>query len=310
MSLRRIRRTPGGVRVIRQLFFSLFWAVSLTLTLLFVATRMLYVGLSVAPAELADLRRNSSLVVRALLANFIVVPALGVVVTAVGRVPTEAALAILLLAMLGGGVDFLALGDKSNGERRHGSALIFLLSLVGGLMSPIVRLVIQPIGAPIMGSVWGLLAVTVLAVPLPLIGGLLVRRAAPEVTRVLSKAVALVALILFVAAAASTFLVKAPLVVEIGIKATGAMVVVIAGAGIAGWLLGGPSGQQRALLARTTMMRNAGLALLLAIVTFPDTSVDVAVLVFVVIEVSVRVVRLLITWTMVPSMPTLRSRKS
>src|SRR5215470_759962 len=170
MSLRRIRRTPGGVRVIRQLFFSLFWAVSLTLTLLFVATRMLYVGLSVAPAELADLRRNSSLVVRALLANFIVVPALGVAVTAVGRVPTQAALAILLLAMLGGGVDFLALGDKSNGEPRHGSALIFLLSLVGGLMSPIVRLVIQPIGAPIMGSVWGLLAVTVLAVPLPLIG--------------------------------------------------------------------------------------------------------------------------------------------
>src|SRR5262249_40441543 len=156
----------------------LFWAVSLTLTLLFVVTRMLYVGLSVAPAELGDLRRNSSFVVRALLANFILVPALGVAIAAVGRVPVQAALAILLLALLGGGVDLLALGERSNGESRRGPALIFLLSLVGGLISPIVRLVIQPLGTPIMASVWGLLAVTLLAVPLPLMVGLLVRRAA------------------------------------------------------------------------------------------------------------------------------------
>jgi bile acid:Na+ symporter, BASS family len=298
------------VEVIRELFFTLFWAVSLTLTLLFVATRMLYVGLSVAPAELGDLRRNSSLLVRALLANFIIVPALGVAIAAMVWVPTQAALAVLLLAMLGGGVDFLALGEKSNGESRHGPALIFVLSLVGGLMSPIVRLAIQPIGAPMLGSAWVLLGVTLLTVPLPLIVGLLVRRAAPTPARVLSKAMGLVAVLLFIAAAASTFLVKAPLVVEIGVKGALAMVVVIAGAGVAGWLLGGPSGQQRALLARTTMMRNAGLGLLLAIVAFPDSGVDVAVLVFVLIEISFRVVRLLIGWTVVPSMPTLPSRKS
>jgi hypothetical protein len=58
------------------------------------------------------------------------------------------------------------------------------------------------------------------------------------------------------------------------------------------------------------MMRNAGLGLLLAIVAFPDAGVDVAVLLFVVIEVSLRVVGLFIGWTMIPSMPTLRSRKS
>jgi hypothetical protein len=50
--------------------------------------------------------------------------------------------------------------------------------------------------------------------------------------------------------------------------------------------------------------------LLLAIVAFPDSGVDVAVLVFVLIEISFRVVRLLIGWTVVPSMPTLPSRKS
>jgi bile acid:Na+ symporter, BASS family len=296
--------------VIRELFFTLFWAVSLTLTLLFVAARMLYVGLSVAPADLGDLRRNSGLVARALLANFIIVPALGVAIAATSWVPSHAALAILIVALLGGGVDFLGLGEPSSSEPRLASALTFMLSIVGGLISPIVRVLIQPIGTPMMDSVWGLLAVTGLAVPLPLIVGLLLRRTAPAAVRVLSKAMALVAVLLFVAAAAATFLVKAPLVAEIGVRGVVAMVVLLAGAGVAGWLLGGPSGQQRTLLARTTMMRNAGLGLLLAIVAFPDAGVDVAVLLFVVIEVSLRVVGLLIGWTMIPSMPTLRSRKS
>ena len=296
--------------MIRELIFTLFWAVSLTMTLLFVATRMLSIGLSVAPADLRALRRDPGLVARALVANFIIVPALGIAIAAMVWVPAQAALAILLLAMLGGGVDFLALGEKSNGETDEGPPLVFVLSFVGGLLSPIVRLAIQPIGAPIMGSVWGLLAITVLVVPVPLVAGLLFRRTAPAAARVLSKAMTLVAVLLFVVAAMTTLVVKAPLVAEVGVKGAVAMVVLIAGAAGAGWLLGGPSGQHRALLTRATAMRNAGLSLLLAIVAFPDRGVDVAVLLFVVIEVSLRLVRLLIGWMAVPSTPTLRSGKS
>jgi len=296
--------------VIRELIFTLFWAVSLTMTLLFVATRMLSIGLSVTPADLRALRRDPGLIARALIANFVIVPALGVAIAAMVWVPAQAALAILLLAMLGGGVDFLALGEKSNGETDEGPPLVFVLSFVGGLLSPIVRLAIQPIGAPVMGSVWGLLAVTMLVVPLPLVAGLLFRRAAPAAARVLSKAMALVAVLLFVVAAMTTFVVKAPLVAEIGVKGALAMVVLIAGAAVAGWLLGGPSGQHRALLARTTIMRNVGLSLLLAIVAFPDAGVDVAVLLFAGIEVSLRLVWLLIGSTAVSSVATLGSRKS
>ena len=296
--------------MIRELFFTLFWAVSLTLTLLFVVTRMLYVGLSVGPSELRDLRRHSSLLVRALLTNVIVVPLLGVAIAAITWIPPQAALAILLVALLGGGIDFFGLGEPSNDESRLTAPLTFVLSLIAGVLSPLVRVVIQPIGTSRMGSVWGLLGVTVLAVPLPLVVGLLVRRAAPAAARVLSQAMGLVAVLLFVAAALAIVMVKAPLLGAISVRGVLGMLVLVGGAAGAGWLLGGPASQQRTMLARATMMRNVGLALVLAIVAFPDAGVDVAVLLFVIIDVCLRVVRPLIGWTVVPSMPTLRSRKS
>jgi len=295
--------------VIRELIFTLFWAASLTLTLLFVAARMLYVGLSVEPAQLAALRRQPSFVARALVANFIIVPALGLAIAAMVWVPPHAALGILLLGVLGGGVDFLSTGDKTDGGR-VGVALTFMLSLIGGLLSPMIRLLIQPIGTSLMTSVWALVGLTILVVPVPLVAGLMVRRAAPAAARVTAKAMAVVAVVLFVAAALTTLIVKAPLATDLGVRAIAAIVVFIAGAAIAGWVVGGPSAEQRALLARATVMRNAGLALLLAIVTFPNTAVDLVVVLFVVVELALRLLRGLIGWRVIPPMGMLGSRKS
>jgi BASS family bile acid:Na+ symporter len=295
--------------VIREFIFTVFWATSLTLTLLFVAARMLHVGLSVEATDLEALRRHPNLLGRALLANFVIVPALGMTITAMAWVPPNTALAILLLAMLAGGVDVLALADTPAGEHRLEAPLTFVLALAAGLISPIVRLLMQRIGAPMMGSLWVLLGVTVLTVPVPLVAGLLVRHVAPAFGRLLGKATALVAVILFVAAAAGTALLKAPLGNGVGMKPVLAMVMLITGAGLAGWLLGGRSVEQRALLVRATVRRNVGLSLMLAMVAFPNAAVDLAVLVFVVVDLSIRLLRLLTAWTGVPSMATLWSRR-
>lgn len=47
-----------------------------------------------------------------------------------------------------------------------------------------------------------------------------------------------------------------------------------------GWLLGGPGKGTRAILATGSSMRNAALALMIAVNSFPDTNVDVAVIAF------------------------------
>src|SRR4029079_14642710 len=101
-----------SVTVISELVFALFWAISLGMTLLFVVARMLHIGLSVEPAEITALARDRGFVVRALVANVLVVPAAGVAIALLLPLPREAAMAILLLAAVGGGIDFLALVER------------------------------------------------------------------------------------------------------------------------------------------------------------------------------------------------------
>ena len=57
------------MRLIGELFFTLLWATSLSLTALFLATRMLWVGLGVTPAELLDTLRARGLVLRTLVVS-------------------------------------------------------------------------------------------------------------------------------------------------------------------------------------------------------------------------------------------------
>jgi bile acid:Na+ symporter, BASS family len=289
--------------VIPELIFTVFWAVSLTVALLFVAARMLAVGLGIEPADLAALRREPGFVARALLANFILVPALGVALAGMTWIPAQVSAAILLLAMVAGGVDFFAPTDKSDDTSVDSAALIFVLSLVSGLISPIVRLFFQPIGVPLRASFWRMVDVTALTVAVPLLVGVLIRWKAPAAARVLAKAMTLLATVLFVAVVLTTLLIKAPAVADIGAKGVVAMLILMAGAALAGWLVGGPSRERRALLARVTVMRNVGLSLLLAIVAFPDAGVDVAVLLFVVAAITARLLWRLAGWTSVPSMP-------
>jgi bile acid:Na+ symporter, BASS family len=289
--------------VIPELIFTVFWAVSLTVALLFVAARMLAVGLGVEPADLAALGREPGFVARALLANFILVPALGVAMGTMTWVPAQVSAAILLLAMVAGGVDFFAPTEKSDAKTTGSAALIVVLSLVSGLISPIVRLFFQPIGVPLKASFWRMVDVTALTVVVPLLVGVLVRWKAPAAARVLARAMTLLAIILFIAVVLTMLLIKAPAVADIGAKGVLAMLMLMAGAAIAGWLVGGPSRERRALLARVTVMRNVGLSLLLAIVAFPDAGVDVAVLLFVVAAIAARLLWRLFGSASVPSIP-------
>ncbi len=273
-----------------ELLFTLFWAISLSLALLFVGARMLCVGLVIDPAEMIHARLDASFIARTLLANLVVVPAIALALVWAVPLPTEVVLGVLLVAALPGGIEFLPLAIKPRAASRDVMALVFLLSLVAVAITPGIRLTLELFGALPVASYGRLLAVAVLAVLLPLISGLVIRRAFPATADTLAPAMAIVAPVLFVAAALTTFVVKVEAVRAIGVRGLAVMILVVAGAAGAGWLLGGRSSSRRAVLAHVTRMRNAGLGLVVAIVSFPQTGVDVVVLVFVVVELTVRLV--------------------
>jgi BASS family bile acid:Na+ symporter len=300
-----------SVGLIGEVLFALLWAISFSITVLFVATRMFHVGLRVQPAALTALTSDRRFIARALFANIVVVPAVGVLIALILPLPADVAVAIVLVAAVGGGIDFLAPAERRASAADVTTALVFALSIVAIVISPIVRVLLQPLGAPVAASLWRLIAVSALAGLVPLIAGVLIRRTAPAVAGALSRAMASIALVLFVTAALTTFLLKASSVRNVGASGIVGMVVLIVVASGTGWLLGGPSADRRALLARVTATRNIGLSLLLAIVSFPDAGADVAVLVFVVVGTALRLLAVLAgSTTMSPvPIPSRRDRK-
>jgi len=296
------------VRFIGEVLFTLFWAISLSMTLLFVAARMLHVGLGATSNALWALLRDRAFLVRALIANVIVVPALGMVIAALLPLPRESAIAVLLVAAVGGGVNFLAAREESDVDSRLTAALVLVLSAVTVILSPVIRVLLQEIGAPDVASLWRLIGVAVLAALVPLAAGVLVRRLAPSAADILVRATGVIAVILFVGAVLATLLVKTETVRGLGARSILAMVLLIVAASGTGWLLGGPLPQRRALLARVTAMRNVGLSLLLAIVSFPDTGVAVAVVLYVLVDAALRLLATLVGGVSVPSVAMLHRR--
>jgi bile acid:Na+ symporter, BASS family len=277
------------MRLIEGFFFTLLWATSFSLTAAFLVSRMLWVGLGVTPAELRDTLRARGVVVRTLLANVLAVPALAVVLVTVLPLTADVRVAILLLAVVPGGVDVLSRRPATARGQVSPAALVFLLSSVAIVVTPALRVLMQQVGPPMVLSYGRLVAVSVLGLLVPLLGGLVIRATAPVAADVLTRVTAALSLVLFIAATLAIVVVGGGQRHGLGPLDLLALALFVLGAGAIGWLLGGPATPTRRLLADVTAMRNVGLALMIATVAVPHGGVALAVVLFVVVLTALRV---------------------
>ncbi len=277
------------MRLMAEFFFMLLWAMSFSLIALFLVARMLWVGLSVTPTEIRATLRARGFLTRALLANVLVVPALAVLLVSVLPLSGDARLAILLLAAVPGGIDFLVWKDSPGAGARSPAALVFLLSIVAVVVAPVMRILVQQFGPPLALSYTRLVVASVLGLLVPLLAGLAIRRAAPAAAEMLTRVMAVVSVVLFVAANLAIVIVHGAQR-RVGALDVVAMVLFVAGAAAVGWLAGGPAAPTRRRLARVTAMRNVGLSLLIATVGVPHGGVGLAIVVFVVVLIVLRVI--------------------
>jgi BASS family bile acid:Na+ symporter len=92
------------------------------LSYLFVIVYMLSVPLGTTPGEITGTLRNRDLMGCALLANFIVIPVLGVILVRVFDLPPAIRIGLLMLAFSPGGLLALQFARVSKGNRaRHGN---------------------------------------------------------------------------------------------------------------------------------------------------------------------------------------------
>ena len=250
------------------------------LTLLFLITAMLGVGMQTTTGDLHSLLRSKGLLLRSLIANFIGVPIVGIVLVMALPLKPEAADAILLLACTPGGISALQFTTRIKGASLFAASNAFLLSFVAVFLSPALLKLVLPgnISVDIPYGRASLFAVVFLL--LPLVAGTLVRSRWEHLAEKLSKLCSIMSVVVFVIVLMLFMDLRKEAMKSIGITGLLCMLSFEIISMVVGWFMGGPAEETRPVLATVTGMRHVGLSLLIALNTFSNPAVNACLLAF------------------------------
>lgn len=239
--------------------------------LVFAVSSMLAVGLGHTLAQIIGPLRHVPNVARALVANFVLVPVLGLATIAVLPLEQPHAIGLFLLATAAGAPFLIKLTQAAEGDVALSATLLVLLLPVTAVYMPIVVPLALPRAEVSAAPIARPLVITML---LPLALGLLVRARLPRLaTRVLPPLRPLSSLALVVLVAATVVANLAAITGIFGTGAIAAALVLVGGAFVIGHLLGGRDPEARAVLGLGTGQRNIAAATVVAtqVIRHPDT---------------------------------------
>jgi BASS family bile acid:Na+ symporter len=248
----------------------------------FLVGSMLGLGMKVRRDEILAILKKREWLLRIFVANFLIIPALGVLAARTIHMKPENALALILLACAPGGLSALQFLTKTKDPEALAAAggTAFFLTLLSILVSPALIAVSLPqrmsVAAPYGGAIL-LLAVFML---LPLVLGTLIHDMAKTTARKLAGPVSLIGTLAFVGIIIKTLALSKQVKAEVGQPALAGIILFILVSMLIGWILGGPTRETRPLLATASSMRNVALGLAIAVRSFPDAGVVTPLLAF------------------------------
>ena len=233
--------------------------------LTFVLSSMLAMGLSLTIQQIWDPLRSVRLVILALLANFILVPALAYLIQLVLPLDDGLSTGLILVGCAAGAPFLTKLVQVAKGDAAFSVGLMTLLMVVTVFYLPIVLPVLLP-GASVSPSDIARSLIVTMLVPLGI--GLFFR------ARYASAAASLAPHLNQISSMALVLMVVAVLVLEFSaIIGTGGILAALSflvGALAIGWLLGGIDPSTRPVLGLGTAQRNLAAATLVAAQSFSD----------------------------------------
>ncbi len=243
-------------------------------------------GLQVNLADLTAVLRNYNLLGRALLANFVIVPILGVLLVRLFHLDTYVATGFLLMA-IAPGVPFVvqAAGKKVGGSLGFAVALAFMLQALSIVTVPLTAELVLPAGAKAVLPVGRLVITLVLFQLVPLLAGMFVSDRAPTLASKITRPIMLLfaASLLVLIVLLGPGLIKAVASVY-GSRGMLAMLCIVVLSLAAGWIMAGAQREYRRTLSIATALRNIGLCAVVATQAFPRTTVGPAVLTYLIIQ--------------------------
>ena len=243
----------------------------------FVVSSMLAMGLGLTIRQIIEPLRNARLVLLALLANFVLMPLGALVLAKLLWLDEPFGVGLLLLGCAAGAPFLPKLAELAKGNLAFAVGAMVLLTVVTVGYLPIVLPLLLP-GVTV--DPWQIARSLVLLMLLPLAAGLALKARYEDLARRVKPVfdwisnVSLILLVLLITAA------NIDKVLQVfGTRGILAGLLFIAlGFGI-GWLLGGPDGETRRVLALGTGQRNIAAALVIASQSFSDPKVIVMVIV-------------------------------
>jgi len=247
----------------------------------FVALVMFSIGLRVSGGELLDIVRDRALFTRTLLANCLLIPAIGFLLVHVFPLTAEARIGIMLLAAIPGTPIALQFTRKAKTRLAFAAAMTFVLSLVSIAMIPLAIQVIPETAQRNERPILLLVTNIALYIALPLCAGVWAARSAPKIAPKLELPLSLLASAVFLFLMWETRLIRAEAFSAIrGGGAILAMALLLLISMLIGWLIGGPDPESRRVLATSTSMRSVIVVLYVARYRFPGTNVFMVPLVY------------------------------
>jgi len=200
-----------------------------------------------------------------------------------------------LLALTPGGPLALQFARISRGNRTFAVALLFLFCLLAILITPGVVLLFFPREGAGGLPVAMMTMMLVLLIVMPAIMGRGLQRLIPEHAPRLGMWLGRLSIVIFIIAVAMAARYKSPAIKAMGTNGIAAIVLLIIGSWVVGWLLGGTETRNRKVLAIASSMRNIGVCLPIASGYFLETDVAIPVLAFSGIMIPMNTVFALVT---------------
>jgi len=262
---------------------------------LFVVVYMLSVPLETARGEIVRALVQWNLMGRALLANFVIIPILGVIIARFLDLPPEIKIGFHLLALAPGGLLALQFARVSKGNRTFAVALLFVFCMLAIVITPgLVLLFLPREGTGRVPFVW-LIMMLMLLIVLPMVIGRGLQRLIPEHAPKLGLWLGRLSIVIFIIAAAAAGRYKSPAIRAMGTNGIAAIVLLIVGSWVVGWLLGGAEIRNRKVLAIASSMRNIGVCFPIASNYFLGTDVVIPMVAFSGIMIPMNMVFALVT---------------
>lgn len=249
---------------------------------------MVTVGLQVTVTELAHALADYRTLLRAGVANYLFVPALTILLLVGFDANPMVAAGFLVLAVFPGAPFGPPLVAIAGGNLTAAAGLMTALAASSTIVSPILLFLLLPwlLGgdAPQI-NLLGIIATLTTTQLLPLLLGIVIRYRRSQVADWLHRPAELISRILGVSVAALILITQFNTLAEVRPRGFLAMLVLLLGSLLIGWVAGNSATGARKTLALTTALRNVGVALVVVTGNFGGTAAVSATLVYGIIEI-------------------------